>query len=198
MQKRIIKTIRYFIPLAVVISGMSGLVSLSIQQNFRQNANDPQIQMAENAANSLDSGIAPQALISLDKVDMAKSLSPFIIIFDQHGKVIASNAFLNGSTPTPPSGVFDFIKSNGANDTGQINDKLISVGVSGSIEDRFTWEPASGVRDAAVVTKYNSGYVLAGRSLFEVENREDNLTQEVFLAWLATMGATLFTTFLFV
>jgi hypothetical protein len=40
--------------------------------------------------------------------------------------------------------------------------------------DRLTWMPEAGVRSAIVVIHYDNGYVLAGRSLRRVEQREDN------------------------
>ena len=54
-------------------------------------------------------------------------------------------------------------------------------------EDRVTWQPQGNVRIALVVTKVTgvqSGFIAAGRSLREVEKREDQLTKEVLGAWL--------------
>jgi hypothetical protein len=61
-------------------------------------------------------------------------------------------------------------------------------------QDRITWQPRSGVRSAAIVARYGGahpGFVLAGRSLREVEAREDRLTLMVGIAWAATLGASL-------
>ena len=81
---------KFWIPLALVTTILSGLIFLSIQQNFRQNANDPQIQMAEDASVALDSGASPMDLVGPAKIDVGKSLAPFVIVYDVSGKVLAS------------------------------------------------------------------------------------------------------------
>jgi hypothetical protein len=52
-----------------------------------------------------------------------------------------------------------------------------------------TWQPQSGVRIAAVVVPWQGGTVLAGRSLAQVEIREDNALLIVLAAWLAMLVA---------
>jgi hypothetical protein len=58
-----------------------------------------------------------------------------------------------------------------------------------------TWQPAPNVRMATVVVPYSgsnvSGFVVAGRSLREVEVREASLTKMVGLAWIIGLVATL-------
>jgi hypothetical protein len=61
-------------------------------------------------------------------------------------------------------------------------------------EDRITWQPAPGVRMASVVVGFQgtrSGFVLAARSLREVEKREDQAEYEAGLAWLASLAGSL-------
>ncbi|MDO8689297.1 MAG: hypothetical protein Q7R39_04695 [Dehalococcoidia bacterium] len=146
-----------------------------MQQDLRQSANDPQIQMAEDAALAIEKGQAPQSVVPSTTVDISKSLAAYLIVFDDAGKPVASSAQLDGQTPRPPSGVFDQVRQRG--------------------EDRITWEPKPGVRSAAVVARFSglqSGFVLAGRSLREVEKREDGLRLEVVMAWALSLAATLF------
>lgn len=160
----------------VVITGFSGLVYGAVQQSFRQGANDPQIQLAEDTAANLDSGQPVQMDVPTRKVDVEKSLAPFVIIYDKNGKVTSSSGVLNGQTPELPSGIFDNVKNSG--------------------EERFTWQPQDDTRIAAVVTSYNGGYVLAGRSLREVENREHKLTLQVAGVWIAAVGIVTVLSFL--
>ena len=132
--------------MAVIITGCSGLIYAVGQQDLRQSADDPQIQMAEDAAAKLAGGQQVQSIVPTEKVDIAKSLAPYIIVFDATGKPIASSAQLDGQTPTIPPGVFDYVRQHG--------------------EDRITWQPQPGVRSAVVVTQFqgpNSGFVVAGR-----------------------------------
>ena len=160
-----------------MVSGLIGLIYAAVQQDIRQGANDPQIQMAEDIAAKLANGEQVQNVVPSEKVDIAKSLAPYVIIFDANGNPVASSAQLNGQTPTIPSGVFDYVRQNG--------------------EDRITWQPQAGVRSAVVVTNIkglNSGFVLAGRSLREVEKREDNLLLILLSGWIVMLFITLVAT----
>ena len=165
--------LQHWLLVAIVVTGLIGLLYAAVQQDIRQSANDPQIQMAEDAAVKLAGGQSFQGVVPSEKVDIATSLAPYLIIFDANGNPIASSAQLDGQTPTIPSGVFDSVRKNG--------------------EDRITWQPQSGVRSAIVVTQFTgsaSGFVVAGRSLREVEKREDGLLQILEAGWIVMMLAT--------
>jgi hypothetical protein len=173
-----VKTIvKYWLIMAVTITGLVGLCYAAIQQDIRQSANDPQIQMAEDSAAKLADGQPIQHVVPSEKVDIAKSLAPYIIIFDATGKPLASSALLNGQTPTIPAGITDYVKQNG--------------------EDRFTWQPQPGVRSAVVVTPFkgsNSGFVLVGRSLREIEIREDNILHLLIIGGIGILFASFLVT----
>jgi hypothetical protein len=159
---------------ALVATAMGGLTYVAVQQALRQGANDPQVQMAEDAAVALAGGAAPAAVVPPTRIDPSRSLAPYLIVFDDAGQPVASSDVLAGGTPSPPAGVFDYTRTH--------------------LEDRFTWQPAPGVRDAVVVVRYSgasSGFVMAGRSLREVEARESQLSAMVGLTWLAALGASL-------
>lgn len=154
------KVVRKFLPWGVVIAGVS-LMSYAVgQQVLRQTANDPQIQMAEDWATKLSSGTGPFAA-SGEKIDVAASLAPYVVIYNESGKAIAGTGYLDNNLAAIPAGVFSYVRSRG--------------------EERVTWQPSPGVRSAIVVTKYNGGFVMAGRSLLEIEKREDNLLRQVML-----------------
>ncbi len=175
MTKRLMQTFKYWLPLAFATTAVSGLVYATVQQNYRQSANDPQIQMAEDAAALLSNGIDPKSLVAENKVEISKSLAPYIIIFDSQGVVLASSGQLDGRVPTPPRGVLQSATSKS--------------------ENRVTWQPRDDVRGAAVVTRFegttSAGFVLASRSLREVEVRENRLTFTVAVAWVVTMLGSL-------
>src|SRR5207248_6289942 len=136
--------------IAVALTGLSGLVYASVQQDLRQGANDPQIQMAEDAASALDRGGAVASVLPAVDVDLSRSLLPFVIVFDKTDQVVASSATLHGDSPPFPASVLQ-------NARGQ---------------DRVTWQPEAGVRSAVVVQPWRDGYVVVGRSLRLVEERE--------------------------
>lgn len=157
----------YWAAFMVVITFLSGLVYITAQQLLRHSANDPQIQLAEDSAASLSQGQNPQAVLPANQINIENSLAPYVIIFDEKGQPVASSAQLDGATPVVPGGVFEYTRQTG--------------------EDRFTWQPKTGVRSAAVMTHFGGaspGFVLAGRSLREVEVREDQLLKLVGAAWL--------------
>jgi hypothetical protein len=152
------RIVRNWLPQAVVVTGLCGLGYLLVQQNLRQSANDPQIQIAEDAAAALAAGDPLSSFLPAETVAVESSLAPFVVVFSDAGEATASTGLLHGETPALPAGVFDYVRSHG--------------------EDRVTWQPEPGVRIAAVIVRYGGeepGFVLAGRSLREVEAREDNI-----------------------
>ncbi len=166
---------RNYLAFFAVVTIFAGLTYAAVQQSFRQGANDPQIQMAEDTAKSLSQGHSFQSILKSDKIDIASSLSPYIVIFNSNGEPIASSGFLDGQMPKVPLGVFDYVRMHE--------------------EDRVTWEPKPGVRSAAVVRSYTDdspGFVLVGRSLREVEERVDMLFKMVAIAWLMTIFSVTF------
>lgn len=157
------------LPLAVLATAAAGLVYAAVQYDLRSGANDPQVQLAEDAAARLDAGGAPSAQLGSRVVDIAASLAPFIVVYDASDGVLASDGRLDGSPPRPPSGVLDVARRTG--------------------RDIVTWQPREGVRIAVVVVPWRGGTVLAGRSLRLVEQREDELLLLFGLAWLSTLLA---------
>lgn len=156
---------------ALVLAGMSTVLALAIfaisQQVLRTQANDPQIQLATDAAARLESGAAVQEPLPSAPVNMARSLSPFLLVYDEQGKPVSGQAQLDGVVPAPPRGVFDFARQHG--------------------EDRITWKPVAGIRIAAVIERVGGphpGFVLAGRSLREVEARTKQIWGIASLAWV--------------
>ncbi len=148
--------------LTTFIAGTAYLIS---QQVLRMSANDPQIQLAEDAASRIDSGDEAARVIPDHHVDMASSLAPFVIVYDDSGRPIASSVTLDGKIPAPPRGVFDFVRSNR--------------------EEGVTWQPRPGVRIASVVTRSANGFVVAGRNMREIEIREARVFRLAAAGWLA-------------
>jgi hypothetical protein len=170
--KNIFQIFKRWLPLAIATAGLCGLAYMTVQQSLRQGANDPQIQMAEDAASALNGGASVNSIMPATNVELTTSLAPFIIVFDDSGNVLAASATLHGSVPVYPSGVLDYARQHG--------------------EDRVTWQPETGVRMATVVARYDKGFVLAGRSLREVEIRESNIEEISGVAMLFIWAATLF------
>ena len=145
----------FFLPVAVLATLVCGFVYTAVQQDLRMGANDPQLQLAEDAARALDAGAPARTLVGSSKVDVAVSLAPFIVIFDPAGQVLATDGQLDGHEPVPPLGVLDAARLDPP--------------------DAVTWEPRAGVRIASVTVPWHGGTVLAGRSLRGVERQEDGI-----------------------
>jgi hypothetical protein len=165
------RSIVLWLPIAAISTVFAGVVYATVQQAQRSSANDPQLQMAEDAATQLSNGANPQVVVAGPPVDVAHSLAPFTIVFDSDGTAQASTAELDGHTPVPPQGVLDAATANGV--------------------DTITWQPHDGVRAAIVVVPYEgggaTGTVLVGRSLRAVEEREDRTLLIAALAWVAAL-----------
>jgi hypothetical protein len=147
-----------------------------VQQDQRSLANDPQIQMVTDARNALDGGASPASLVPAAQIDIARSPAPYLVIYDNSGQVLAASATIGGNSLIPPSGVFDDARTERF--------------------DAISWTPAPGVRSAIVVMKYADGYVLAGRSLQYVEERESNTQLLAAVGALATLAASLVAVFI--
>lgn len=166
--------------MGIAVTLMCVMVYGITQQSHRLDAYNPQIQIAEDAAVDITRGIVPQAVLPKQNVDVAVSLSPFMIVYDDKGQILAASAVLDGQVPEIPKGVLD-----------QAREKNV---------DRVTWEPKSGVRLATVVVRYvgdTPGFVLVGRSLREVEKTNATLFIEVVVGWAVSMVATFFAYSLF-
>ena len=164
--------LKRFIPLAVALTAVIGFAYVAVQQNYRMSANDPQIQLAEDGAMALATGTDPKAIVGDKTIDAGISLAPFTTVFDANRNVLATSGQFDGQTLAPPTGSFDSAKAH--------------------IQDRFTWAPRPGSRDAAVLVYIGGnhpGYVLAARSLYEVEAREDNLTKMAAAALAVALAA---------
>ena len=184
-----------WLPLAVAITGICLLISLTVQQNYRQSLNDPQIQMAEDGATHLAAGGVPADLVprGVAPVDIAVSLAPWIAVYDASGTPLESSAVLDGKPPVPPQGVFEATK----NGLPLVVGHHLTVGIP-SNENRVSWQPSSDVRQAIVVEEVTSGpnkgyFVVAGRNMREVESREQDLSRTVLLGWLVLIVATFIT-----
>ncbi|MCL4384288.1 hypothetical protein M1116_02450 [Patescibacteria group bacterium] len=174
----------FWLPVGVITTLLCGLIYFLEFQHFRLPAYDPQVQLAEDIAASLSANRPLESVVSLTvHVDLTKSLAPFANFYDSQGRPEAGTGFIDNAVPSIPAGVFKYTTAHG--------------------EDRITWQPRPGIRQAIVVKPYksktSSGFVVVGRSLREVEQRERILFEEVavgllfllvisfLLVWLAVL-----------
>ena len=156
--------------LGLIITVLGGAAAVTVQQMLRRGADQPQMQMADLYVSRLLSGGKLADLLPSERVDLAQSLEPFAIVYDEAGKPENSTGSLDGIIPTPPSGVFHYLRVHG--------------------NDHFTWQPRPGVRIAAVarrITRPRPGFLLVGRSLRSVEENDGLLRQMTFGGWFVLM-----------
>jgi hypothetical protein len=163
-----------WLPLAAIATALSGLVFLVAQQRWRQMANDPQVQMARDAAAMLENGLPVDSVVPRTQIDMGSSLAPFLTVFSDAGVPLASSGRLHDQVRVVPAGVLNHVREHG--------------------EERVTWQPQPGVRIAAVIIRQagpQAGFVLAGRSLRETEERIAGFQGLVGVVWIVLLGGLL-------
>ena len=141
------------------------------QQILRLSANDPQIQLAHEVAAQLNDGAKIENVVGAYKVNMSQSLATFVIVYDQNGTPVGGTGYLDGTRAKAPIGVL------------KAADK--------QSDNRVTWQPKDNVRIASVTVKANNYYVLAGRSLREVEAREQKILQIALSGLVASLLITI-------
>ena len=154
-----------------IITILSALIYATVQQTYRSGANDPQLQIARDISNKLKKGEGIGKWFDGDTIEISQSLSSFNVLYDDKAGAVLSTGVLNGKLPSLPKGVFDHAMKHG--------------------ENVFTWQPQKGVRVAVVLRSLQSSsysYVAVGRSLYEVELREENLRWMIFISWLLCIG----------
>jgi hypothetical protein len=157
MKKHIIPSVITWLPLATAIIVTYGVLYLITNHNIRHAFTETLLQYADDTKAKMETGIHPKdAIADFQLVDIQRSLSPFIIIYDNHCQPVTGSGTLDGKLPAPPPGVFDHSLRNGQN--------------------IVTWQPKKGVRNDAVILPYNNGFVLAGHPLRETEQRKAKVT----------------------
>ena len=107
------RSIALFLPVAALASALCGLVYVVGQQELRSAADDPQIQLVEDAAARLDAGAMPSEVVGPTVADIATSLAPFVVVYDRAGTVLASDGSLDQALPRVPMGVLESARTTG-------------------------------------------------------------------------------------
>jgi hypothetical protein len=163
--------LRHWLPLAVAVTVLAVTAFGIGQQILRSGANDPQVQLAEDAAAHLEAGASPGDVIPSGETDIANSLAPWVIVYGPNRRPLAGSARLDGKLAEYPASVFDNAPPGGR-------------------RNEVTWQPRAGVRAATVVVGFKGGWAVAGRSLRLVEEREDQVAGLAVAGWLAALIAT--------
>jgi hypothetical protein len=107
---------------------------------------------------------------SQSEINISASLAPFVVIYDADGNPMAGTGKLDNALPILPDGVLAYAKEHGQN--------------------RLTWQPRSDTRIATVILPYDKGFVLAGRNIREVEQRESQTSYFALITAILALIAT--------
>src|SRR5262249_32642798 len=98
----LVRSLLGWLPLAALTVVLAGTIYAAAQQVERSSANDPQTQMATDAANALNAGAAPQSLVPSAQIDIAQSYAPYLVIYDASRQIVASSATVQGQALVSP------------------------------------------------------------------------------------------------
>lgn len=177
---------------AIAVTGVCTLAYALVQQNYRESLNDPQIQMAEDAAATLETGGTPADIVphGASLIDIANSLDAWIAVYDSKGTPLEASGQLNNAPPQLPAGIFDTSQWGSAVVGHHVNESPVD-------QDRFTWQPVQGVRQAVIIvqTPDKKYFVAAGRNMREVEQRIEHEGEIAFVLWAFTLACLLAASF---
>ncbi len=164
-----------WLPIGFIVAVFFIFTYIALQQYMRMSANDAPAEIVKNIDLALSEGALPSQFNSTHPVEIDKSLSLYVIIYDANGRPISGTGALNGNYPIPSSDVFAYTRSH------QI--------------DKFTFEPKPQLRHAVVMT-YHDGttplYILAGHSLEQVESHiKELLSLSVVFGFISLIGSLL-------
>ncbi len=169
---------RRWTPFTVVTTALYLFATLAMIDGARSVAYDSPREIARNIDLALDEGTDFKLFNSTRPVQIGKSLTPYVLLFDMNGTPMGGSGSVSGNFPVPPRSVFDAALERGEYD--------------------FVWEPTPSAKEA-VVARYHSGknaaFVLSGRSLTLVDARIRDIAFRSTIFWAATLFA-LFVTLL--
>ena len=154
----------------LLITVAACLAWLSYGLSLRNGADRQPLRLAAAAAGQLASGSPPGGVLP-PVINMATNPAPFVIVFDARHHVLASSGHLNGRTPGLPAGVLAWVAAHG--------------------QDRITWQPGPGLREASVIEPYGGlhpGFILAAQSLQGISGQQRSLTRSIACLWLAALA----------
>ncbi len=157
--------IRFWIPFAVTITCLCGLLYGVLQQNYRQSANTEPFAIATELAYQLDNDQYKEN--GYGDIDVEHTTTSFTVIIDRHGNVTHTNAKPNSYVEDIPEGVLQYSDIHGQN--------------------IVTRETRAGIRIATVVIPYSNGYVVVGKNLSETERVIGQLGIQIVLGWIITL-----------
>lgn len=168
------KLVKLWLPFAVTITLVIGVVYGVTQQSLRQSANNNPAMLANDAVEAIKRGNVASSIVPSRIIHLESDQSAFVSIYDKDFKLVATSARLVNDDINPPQGVLEHAKSKG--------------------ENKVTWQPKDKLR-FATVTRYTDSpkpyYVFVGQSLVSTEDAISSITTLCLLGWFVTMLGSL-------
>ncbi|MBP6858294.1 MAG: hypothetical protein KBC33_00465 [Candidatus Pacebacteria bacterium] len=166
--------IRLLFPSILVSTVIMGTGFVVSQHMIRTATDDSLVGVAQHVVDALVQSGSYDIPTEYHNLEIDMSINPFVIVFDSSNEIRFTTGYIDRRTPVPPLTVFDRVRD--------------------GREYRFSWEPAPGVRIAAIAVRFDgesSGFVLVGKSLTETEERIDDIATMYMIGWAALTAALL-------
>jgi hypothetical protein len=172
MQKIFLRSVVSFLPFAVCITLLSGLIYFSSQQVIRLSANEMPSLSVDTALARISIGQQLNTILPNIPIELSKPFGFFFSAYNEQKVLTIAQTTVRSAPVSVPSGVLDYAKSHG--------------------KDRVTWQPETGIRLAIVVVyePRTNTYLVAGRDLTDYEHRIETLGLQILLGWGITIIAT--------
>lgn len=171
------RALLHFVPIATAVTVGFGVSYLAVLEMAQRSAFSPQADSAAQAADRLNAGAPPQAVVPHYAIDVGTSRYPYLLVYDDTGQLLASSARLDGQHLALPAAVFDYVR------TGQEHHDATWYAVYAGPAPWIVWMPRSDLSSAVVIERWSGGFVVAGRSM-------DGPAVEFALAWAVTLVFT--------
>jgi hypothetical protein len=100
---------------AAIVTILTALIYVTVQQIHRSGANDPQLQLAGDISHKLEKSEPVDKWFSGDTIEISQSLSVFSTLYNDKNEPILTTGILDGKMPSLPKGVFDHALRHGEN-----------------------------------------------------------------------------------
>ena len=160
------RTIAYWLPAAFAVTVLCAGGLIYVQNLLRAQANDVPVQLAGDVAASLQHGATAADAVGVAgaETDVFASPRPWVAVFDSSRHLVATSAV----------------------DLSEFPRSALNTGSMAN----FTWQPRPGVRQAVVVRRSGSSWVVAGQSLGQAELHKDEAVPFAIVGWLLALAAS--------
>ena len=109
------KVLKSWLSLAAGLTIVCLMAFTLVQQHIRLSAAELSAQVAYDAQFAVEAGKDPADGVGKVSIELSRSLSPFLMVFDESEKLQFSSAVVDGQPPALPDGVLAYTRDHGEN-----------------------------------------------------------------------------------